>query len=595
MRGPHNIIRLVRTLATFERTGAIGVVLAALDAPPRLRFAARVLGWPFKWLGLKGDGALPPVTRALTALGPAYIKFGQILSTRPDVVGTDMALQLQYLQDKLPPFPTAVAKQMFASEMDLAVDQVFSAFSEPVAAASIAQVHRATLIETGEDVAVKILRPGIERAFRKDIDAFYFAASVIEALAPSARRLHPMDVVRHFDGVVHGELDLRLEAAAAGEFAANTEGDAGFQVPKMLWNLSGRTVMTLGWAEGSNMANNEAIDAAGHDRQAIGARVLQLFLQHALRDGYFHADMHQGNLKVAANGDIIAMDFGIMGRLDEYTRRVYAEILFGFIRRDYRRVAEVHFEAGYVPADRDIDEFARALRVVGEPIFGMDATRISMARHGNTDRTDLVAAYDGGGRGGGPQSGSADQHLAGRKAGGRRLYQTKYRAEGADAGSKANSAGSCTVRPETAADGRGGSDPSVKTSRETGAEMACSRGGLAADGCDSRPWLSVDRAAILGSGQRGQFQRQGFAVIRGTPFRPPQAMRRHAPMKQRGKGAVTPDCRGRESAQEGCGIPGRQRATRVKPLHRRREPGCNVFARVTKRGALPVYQRNTAP
>tara|TARA_R110002096_G_scaffold329093_2_gene523224 strand:- start:5358 stop:6887 length:1530 start_codon:yes stop_codon:yes gene_type:complete len=380
MRGPHNIIRLVRTLATFERTGAIGVVLAALDAPPRLRFAARVLGWPFKWLGLKGDGALPPVTRALTALGPAYIKFGQILSTRPDVVGTDMALQLQYLQDKLPPFPTAVAKQMFASEMDLAVDQVFSAFSEPVAAASIAQVHRATLIETGEDVAVKILRPGIERAFRKDIDAFYFAASVIEALAPSARRLHPMDVVRHFDGVVHGELDLRLEAAAAGEFAANTEGDAGFQVPKMLWNLSGRTVMTLGWAEGSNMANNEAIDAAGHDRQAIGARVLQLFLQHALRDGYFHADMHQGNLKVAANGDIIAMDFGIMGRLDEYTRRVYAEILFGFIRRDYRRVAEVHFEAGYVPADRDIDEFARALRVVGEPIFGMDATRISMAR-----------------------------------------------------------------------------------------------------------------------------------------------------------------------------------------------------------------------
>jgi len=380
MRGPHNIIRLVRTLATFERTGAIGVVLAALDAPPRLRFAARLLGWPFKWLGLKGDEALPPVTRALTALGPAYIKFGQILSTRPDVVGSEMAVQLQYLQDKLPPFPIAVAKQMFASEMSLPVDQVFSAFSEPVAAASIAQVHRATLAETGEDVAVKILRPGIERAFRKDIDAFYFAASVIEAIAPSARRLHPMDVVRHFDGVVHGELDLRLEAAAAGEFAANTEDDAGFQVPKVLWTLSGRTVMTLGWAEGCNLANNAAIDAAGHNRQALGARVLQLFLQHALRDGYFHADMHQGNLKVAENGDIIAMDFGIMGRLDEYTRRVYAEILFGFIRRDYRRVAEVHFEAGYVPADRDIDEFARALRVVGEPIFGMDATHISMAR-----------------------------------------------------------------------------------------------------------------------------------------------------------------------------------------------------------------------
>jgi ubiquinone biosynthesis protein len=171
-----------------------------------------------------------------------------------------------------------------------------------------------------------------------------------------------------------------LESSAAAEFAANTEKDAGFQVPRPVWYLSGRTVMTLGWAEGISLADNDAIDAAGHDRRVLGARVMQLFLNHALRDGYFHADMHQGNLKVAANGDIIAYDFGIMGRLDEYTRRVYAEILFGFIRKDYRRVAEVHFEAGYVPADRDIDEFARALRAVGEPIFGMDASRISMAR-----------------------------------------------------------------------------------------------------------------------------------------------------------------------------------------------------------------------
>lgn len=380
MRGPHNIIRLVRTLATFERTGAIGVVLEALDAPPRLRVVARVLGWPFKWLGLKGDPALPPATRALTALGPAYIKFGQILSTRPDVVGDDLALQLKYLQDKLPPFPVDVAKDMVAAELGMPIEQVFSMFSDPVAAASIAQVHRARLVETGAEVAVKVLRPGIERAFRKDIDAFYFAAGMIEFLSPASRRLRPMDVVTHFDGVVQGELDLRLESAAAGEFAANTEKDAGFQVPKPIWHLSGRTVLTMDWAEGVSMADNAAIDAAGVDRTALASRVLQLFLQHALRDGYFHADMHQGNLKVAANGNIIAYDFGIMGRLDEYTRRVYAEILFGFIRRDYRRVAEVHFEAGYVPADRDIDEFARALRVVGEPIFGMDATRISMAR-----------------------------------------------------------------------------------------------------------------------------------------------------------------------------------------------------------------------
>jgi len=177
-----------------------------------------------------------------------------------------------------------------------------------------------------------------------------------------------------------GELDLRLESSAASEFAANTENDAGFQVPKVRWHLSGRRVMTLDWAEGTNIGENGALDAAGHDRRVLATRVLQLFLNHALRDGYFHGDMHQGNLKVAANGDIIAYDFGIMGRLDEYTRRVYAEILFGFIRKDYQRVAEVHFEAGYVPANRDVDEFARALRAVGEPIFGMDASRISMAR-----------------------------------------------------------------------------------------------------------------------------------------------------------------------------------------------------------------------
>jgi ubiquinone biosynthesis protein len=380
MKGPHNIIRLIRTGATLERTGAMDVVLVAFKAPKRLRFAARLLGWPFKWLGLKGDPALPPATRALTALGPAYIKFGQILSTRPDIVGDEVALQLKYLQDKLPPFPTEIAKQMIEAELGRPVSEIFSEFSEPVAAASIAQVHRARLAETGEEVAVKVLRPGIERAFRKDVDAFYLAAWVIEVLAPFSRRLRPLDVITHFEGVVLGELDLRLESSAAAEFAANTAKDAGFQVPKTHWFLSSRNVMTLGWAEGIGLNENDLIDAAGHDRRVLGARVLQLFLNHALRDGYFHADMHQGNLKIAANGDIIAYDFGIMGRIDEYTRRVYAEILFGFIRKDYRRVAEVHFEAGYVPPDRDIDEFARALRAVGEPIFGMDASRISMAR-----------------------------------------------------------------------------------------------------------------------------------------------------------------------------------------------------------------------
>ncbi|MGO4917552.1 2-polyprenylphenol 6-hydroxylase [Pseudogemmobacter sp. W21_MBD1_M6] len=380
MRGPHNIWRLIRTGATLERTGAMSLVLDAFQAPPSLRIAARVLGWPFKWLGLKGDPTMPPATRALTALGPAYIKFGQVLSTRPDVVGDELALQLKVLQDKLPPFSTQIAKATVAYELEISVDDVFSEFSEPVAAASIAQVHKAKLRDTGEYVAVKVLRPGIEKAFRKDVDAFYFAARMIEILAPSARRLRPMEVIKHFEGIVLAELDLRLESSAAGEFSSNTEKDAGFQVPRVHWFLSAKRMMTMQWAEGLSASDVTAIDLAGHDRRLLGARVLQLFLSHALRDGYFHGDMHQGNLKIAANGDIIAYDFGIMGRIDEYTRRVYAEILFGFIRKDYRRVAEVHFEAGYVPADRDVEEFAQALRAVGEPIFGMDATRISMGR-----------------------------------------------------------------------------------------------------------------------------------------------------------------------------------------------------------------------
>ncbi len=401
MRGPHNILRLIRTGATLERTGAMGLIMEAFEAPPLVRATMRTLAWPFQWLGYPGDATMPPAVRALTALGPAYIKFGQILSTRPDLVGEELAAQLRVLQDKLPPFSLDTAKASIAAELGRPVDEMFDDFSPPVAAASIAQVHKARLREDGETVAIKVLRPGIERAFRRDIDAFYFAARMVEVLAPGARRLRPTDVIAHFDGVVTAELDLRLEAASASEFAANTGADEGFRLPDVRWHLSSRRVMTMEWADGVPLGDNAALDAAGHDRVALAARVLQLFLSHALRDGYFHADMHQGNLKVAANGDILAYDFGIMGHIDEYTRRVYAEILYGFIKRDYRRVAEVHFEAGYVPRDQDVDAFARALRAVGEPIFGMDASRISMGsllsylfevteRFGMETRTELI-------------------------------------------------------------------------------------------------------------------------------------------------------------------------------------------------------------
>ncbi|RMH49558.1 MAG: 2-polyprenylphenol 6-hydroxylase [Alphaproteobacteria bacterium] len=356
------------------------VALDALEAPRAVRIVARVVGWPLAFLGLRGDPAMPPVVRALTALGPAYIKFGQLLSTRPDIVGEALARDLRVLQDRLPPFSQDEAEREVHRELGAPVQALFSAFSAPVAAASIAQVHRATARETGRDVAVKILRPGIERAFLRDVRAFYFAADVIEFLAPAARRLRPRAVVAHFDSVVQGELDLRLEASAASEFRANTEADPDFRVPAVIWSLSGRRVLTTEWVEGIPMGDVDALAAAGHDRRRLAAAIVQNFLRHALRDGFFHADMHQGNLKVGSGGEIIAMDFGIMGRIDPYTRRVYAEILMGFLRRDYLRVAQVHFEAGYVPADRDVYLFAQTLRSIGEPIFGQEASRISMAR-----------------------------------------------------------------------------------------------------------------------------------------------------------------------------------------------------------------------
>ena len=380
MRGPHNIWRLLRIGATFERTGAMDTALEAMDVHRNLKVAARVLGWPFKWFGLKGDPDHPPVLRALIALGPAYIKFGQLLSTRPDVVGNELAAELRVLQDRLPPFPTDEAKRTFESDIGADCDQTFSEFCEPVAAASIAQVHKARLRGEQGDVAVKVLRPGIERAFKRDIDAFYLAAWLVRFLSPSSRRLRPRAVIAHFEEVVLRELDLRMEASAVDEFAAATKDDDGVTVPAVRWAQSGRRVVTVDWADGINLGEVELLRQAGHDLGDLAGRLIQMFLRQALRDGYFHADMHQGNFKISDDGTIIALDFGIMGRIDAYTRRVYAEILMGFIKRDYSRVAAVHFEAGYVPKGQNVDDFAQALRSVGEPIFGMDASHISMAR-----------------------------------------------------------------------------------------------------------------------------------------------------------------------------------------------------------------------
>src|SRR5690606_34851658 len=193
------------------------------------------------------------------------------------------------------------AKRIIETELGRPVDLIFSEFSEPVAAASIAQVHRARIRETGQEVAVKVVRPGIEGAFRRDIDAFHFAAGIIEALSPATRRLRPRDVVSHFESVVSGELDLRLEAASASEFAENTRDDEGFVLPLPIWELSSRRVLTSDWAEGLPLGDRDALIAAGHDGPHLGRRVVQRLLQRALRGGLFPADTHHGNLKVAAN------------------------------------------------------------------------------------------------------------------------------------------------------------------------------------------------------------------------------------------------------------------------------------------------------
>ncbi len=371
--------RLFRTAATFERTGALSEVLDAFEIRGWRRLVIRAVALPARPFGRAGDPNLPPLARALQAMGPAYVKFGQVLSTRTDITGEALGRQLRYLQDRLPPFPREEAARMIEEELGAGIWQLLGDLGEPVAAASIAQVHPALWQPTGRRVAVKVLRPGVRHEFRRDIAAFYFIARLIERIVPATRRLRPTAVVAHFESVVTAELDLRIEAAGASEYRDNARDDRGVYVPQVFWAGTSASVLTLEWVEGLPV-EREALAQAGHDLSGIAVRLIQVFLRHALRDGFFHADMHHGNIRVGADGTLILFDFGIMGRLDAVTRRHYAEILYCFINRDYRRGAEVHFEAGYVPPDRDVAAFAQALRAIAEPIHGQDVSSISMGR-----------------------------------------------------------------------------------------------------------------------------------------------------------------------------------------------------------------------
>ena len=307
---------------------------------------------------------------------------GQFLSTRPDIVGTKVALELETLQDRLTPMSRQAAIGIVEAAFGAGIETLYESFGEPVAAASIAQVHRA-VVRTGEGqrpVAVKVLRAGVERRFARDLADMFFAARLAERLAPELRRLRLVQVAETLARTVRMEMDFRLEAAAASEFAENLRQDPELRVPAIDWDRTTREVMTMEWIDGVPIADPERLTALGFDPRALARALIQTFLRNALRDGFFHADMHQGNFFVDEAGRIVAVDFGIMGRLGRKERRFLAEILFGFIRRDYLRVAEVHFEAGYVPRVHRVEDFAQAIRAIGEPIHSRTADQISMAK-----------------------------------------------------------------------------------------------------------------------------------------------------------------------------------------------------------------------
>lgn len=318
------------------------------------------------------------LAKALERLGPAYVKVGQFLATRPDMIGVQTAQELGRLKDRLPPFSRTEALDTINKELG-GTEGLFSGISEAMAAASIAQVHQAIVDRHGV-VAIKVLRPRIEKKLAKEMGALRFLAEGIEFFSPRSRRLEPVRFIDTVASAMERELDLRLEAGAAAEFREVAEKDGYLTVPNIDWSRSAKRVMTLDWIDGTPLTDAKALDKAGADRSELAIAITRGFLAAALDHGFFHADMHEGNLLYGKDGKLWIVDFGIMGRIGHKERRYLAEILYGFLRRDYRRVAEVHQEAGYVPERFTVEEFAQALRAIGEPIFGKTADGISMSR-----------------------------------------------------------------------------------------------------------------------------------------------------------------------------------------------------------------------
>jgi ubiquinone biosynthesis protein len=366
--------RLLKWGRTLARHGALQGIEEDPLTPPQVRRLARIARF---------GARIPPTpdyAAALTAIGPAAIKLGQALSTRPDLVGDRAAANLSQLQDDLPPAPFAAIKQIIEQSFGAPLESLYSEFHErPVGAASIAQVHRATTTE-GRDVAVKVLRPGIEEELAKAIETYEWAAAHAEAYGGELERLRPRLVVAQFRQWTARELDLQREAASASELRENMVAEPGYYIPDIDWRRTARRVLTMEWLDGIKLNDREALIEAGQDCKALAAILVRAFLRQAVVDGFFHADLHHGNLFALADGRIAAIDFGIMGRVDRRARIWLAEILYGLITGNYRRVAEIHFEAQYVPPHHNVEEFATALRAAGEPIRGLPVKDISVGR-----------------------------------------------------------------------------------------------------------------------------------------------------------------------------------------------------------------------
>jgi len=374
-----NLARLLNIAVTLARYDALFPLIQIGIAPWMLKTMG-LIAWFFPKPHDLGTRQGQHLAAALTQLGPSFIKFGQSLATRSDLIGEEIAADLSALQDKLPPFSSAIARAAITHELGEPVETLYENFTdEPVAAASIAQVHKAKINDNGtiKDVAIKILRPDIKKIFNEEIDAMMLFAFFIESFVKKTKRLKLVEVVFLLKEITNLEMDLRFEAAAANEYAENTKNDAGFKVPQIYWNFTSENVMTLDWIDGVSIRETEELKNRNLDTNKIAEDIIQHFLRHAVRDGFFHADMHQGNIFIDNSGQIAPIDFGIMGRLDKVSKRFLAEILYGFIQRDYRKVAEVHLVAGLVPNNVPIDDLAQALRSIGEPIFGQAVKDIS--------------------------------------------------------------------------------------------------------------------------------------------------------------------------------------------------------------------------